>query len=171
MTKPRKLLMISLFGALLAGCGSDGLDDLREYVKNEHADRKPRVEPLPTVVSFEVYSYSAENLPDPFLLSNLKPQTAKAAGPRPDLNRRKEPLEDFPLDALKMRGTITRGKTVEAIIVAPDGTVHRVKKGQHAGQNFGMITRISEEKIDLVELIPGALGEWVEREASLAIQE
>jgi type IV pilus assembly protein PilP len=87
------------------------------------------------------------------------------------MNRRKEPLEDFPLDALKMVGTLSRGKQSWAVIQAPDGTVHRVQKGNYLGQNFGRIKRVSEEKVDLVELVQGAMGEWVEREASLAIQE
>ena len=87
------------------------------------------------------------------------------------MNRRKEALEDFPLDALKMVGTLSRGKQVWAVVQAPDGSVHRVQKGNFAGQNFGKIKSVSEEKIDLVELIQGALGEWIEREASLSIQE
>jgi type IV pilus assembly protein PilP len=87
------------------------------------------------------------------------------------MNRRKEPLEDFPLDSLKMVGTLSRGKQTWGIIQTTDGAVYRVQKGNHLGQNFGRITRVTDDKIDLVELIQGAMGEWVEREASIAIQE
>jgi type IV pilus assembly protein PilP len=89
----------------------------------------------------------------------------------PDPNRRKEPLEDFPLDSLKMVGTITRAKQAFAIIQAPDGSVQRVKAGDHMGQNSGLVTKVTEEKIDLIELVQGPLGDWVEREASLSLLE
>lgn len=166
------LLLAAL--VLLGGCAGDGMDDLRDFVKNAHADKKPRVEPLPDIKPYEAFAYAAQDLTDPFSAANLTPRSlaqARAGGPRPDMNRRKEPLEDYPLDALKMVGTLSRGKQTWAIIQDKDGGVHRVQKGNYIGQNFGRITRIGEEKIDLVEMVQGALGDWVEREASLAIQE
>jgi len=167
--RPVALLACAL---LLGGCAGDGMDDLRDFVKNTHADRKPKIEPLPEIKPYEAFSYSSAELPDPFSPSNLRPQSAgKASGPRPDMNRRKEPLEDFPLDALKMVGTLSKGKLSWGIIQAPDGTVHRVQRGNFIGQNFGKITRVSEDKIDVVELHQGPLGGWVEREAVLAIQD
>jgi type IV pilus assembly protein PilP len=149
---------------------------LRERVKNAHADKKPRVEPLPEIKTQESFAYSATNLVDPFASFNLKPSMGKAGGGSgdasgPDPNRRKEPLEDYPLDSLKMVGTITRGKQSFAIIQAPDGTVQRVKKGDHMGQNSGLVTKVTDEKIDLIELVQGPLGDWVEREAGLALLE
>lgn len=168
---PRSFLPVALAAFLLTGCGSDGLDDLRKFVQEAHADRKPKIEPLPEIKPYEAFAYAAANLVDPFSAVNLKPQQAgRATGPRLE-NRRKEPLEDYELDALKMVGTLSRGKQSWAVIQAPDGTVHRVQKGNHAGMNFGRITRVTEEKVYLVEQIQGALGDWVEREASLAIQE
>jgi len=159
--------------SVLGGCSSDGLDDLREFVKTAHADRKPKIEPLPEIKPYEAYAYAAADLTNPFSPTNLKPQATQgiAGGPRPDMNRRKEPLEDYPLDGLKMVGTLSRGKQSWGIIQTADGAVYRVQKGNHMGQNFGRIIRVTDEKIDLVELIQGALGEWLEREASLAIQE
>lgn len=169
----RAWITLVLASSLLTGCGSDGLDDLREFVKNAHADRKPKIEPLPEIKPYEAFAYAATDLTNPFSVTNLKPQSVQglAGGPRPDMNRRKEPLEDYPLDGLKMVGTLSRGKQSWGIIQTTDGAVYRVQKGNYLGQNFGRITRVSDEKIDLVELIQGALGEWVEREASLAIQE
>lgn len=170
-----KRLWFSLIcaGSLLVGCSSDGLDDLREFVRTAHADRKPKIEPLPEIKPYEAFAYAATDLNNPFSPANLKPQSVQgvAAGPRPDMNRRKEPLEDYPLDGLKMVGTLSRGKQSWGIIQTADGAVYRVQRGNYLGQNFGRITRVTDEKIDLVELIQGALGEWVEREASLAIQE
>lgn len=158
---------------LLGGCAGDGMEDLRDFVKNAHADKKPRVEALPEIKPYEAYAYSAAELTDPFSVANLTPRSmqAQGSGPRPDMNRRKEPLEDFPLDALRMVGTLSKGRQVWAVIQDKDGGVHRVQRGNYIGQNFGRITRINDDKIDLVELIQGALGDWVEREASLAIQE
>ncbi len=169
----RAWLPLVLTFVLLSGCGSDGLDDLREFVKTAHANRKPKIEPLPEIKPYEAFAYAASDLVDPFSPANLRPQTAqsKLSGPRPDMNRRKEPLEDYPLDSLKMVGTLSKGKQSWGIIQTTDGAVYRVQKGNHLGQNFGRITRVSDEKIDLIELIQGALGEWVEREASIAIQE
>jgi type IV pilus assembly protein PilP len=164
--------LVLAFG-LLAGCSSDGLEDLRDFVKTAHADRKPKIEPLPEIRPYEAFAYAAADLTNPFSPANLRPQSiqAKLGGPRPDMNRRKEPLEDFPLDALKMVGTLSKDKQSWGIIQTTDGAVYRVQKGNHLGQNFGRITRVTDEKIDLVELIQGAMGEWVEREASIAIQE
>ena len=164
------LLMASLFCAMMSGCSSDGLEDLREFVSTAYADRKPKVDPLPEIKMQETFIYNSANLTDPFASFNLMPQGQKSAsGPRPDPNRRKEPLEDYPLDSLKMVGTLMRGKQSWAVIQAPDGTVHRAQVGDHLGQNSGMINKISEEKVDLVELIQGSMGDWVEREANLAL--
>jgi type IV pilus assembly protein PilP len=155
------------------GCGSDGLDDLRTFVKNAHADRKPNVEPIPEMKPNQTFIYAATDLPDPFSASSkmrsLQPQTA--SGPKPDMNRRKQALEEYPLDALKMVGTLSRGKETWAVIQAPDGSVHRAQTGSYIGQNFGKVIKITEEKIELVELIPGSVGGWVEREAILAVPE
>jgi type IV pilus assembly protein PilP len=166
-------LLVTVFLCVaLSGCSSDGLEDLRDFVKNAYADRKPKVEPMPEIKMQETFIYNSVNLSDPFASLNLKPQGSKSAsGPRPDPNRRKEPLEEYPLDSLKMVGTLMRGKQVWAVIQAPDGTVHRAQVGDHLGQNSGMINKIIEEKIDLIELIQGSMGDWVEREASVALVE
>jgi type IV pilus assembly protein PilP len=162
--------------SLLSGCGGDGLDDVREFVKNAHADKKPKVEPLPELKVQETFAYNPDHLADPFTSLNLKSpigdgQKTGGTGPRPDPNRRKEPLEDYPLETLKMVGTLSRGKQIWAVIQAADGTVHRAKTGDHLGQNFGMITRITEEKVNIIELIQGNLGDWAEREANLSLAE
>ncbi len=167
------LIKVSLLCAVLVGCGSDGLDDVRTFVKNAYADRKPSVEPIPDMKPSQTFTYAADQLPDPFSASNkmisLQPQVA--SGPKPDMNRRKEALEEYPLDALKMVGTLSRGKETWAVIQAPDGSVYRAQRGSYIGQNFGKVIKITEEKIELVELIPGSPGSWVEREASLAVAE
>ena len=171
---PLRLAVATALAVALAGCSSDpGTADLREFVETAHAGRKPRVEPLPEIKTEEGFAYAAAELPDPFSPANLRPEVSAAAdsGPRPDLNRRKEPLEEYPLDALKMVGTLERGGQAWVVVRAPDGTVHRAAVGNHIGKNFGTIRSISDNKVEIVELVQGALGNWVEREASLALPE
>lgn len=165
-------LLVCLCSIWLTGCSSDDMSDLRNFIKNAHADKKPRVEPLPEIKTHEVFVYASEELADPFASFNLRPSGLQTgSGPSPDLNRHREPLEDYPLDSLKMVGTLSRGTDSWVVIQAPDGTVHRAQVGDHMGQNFGMITKISEEKVAIVELVQGALGDWIERDGNLAIEE
>lgn len=171
---PLRLAAATALAVALTGCDSDaGTADLREFVETAHAGRKPRVEPLPEIKAEEGFVYGAAELSDPFSSANLRPAAAAAAntGPQPDLNRRREPLEEYPLDALKMVGTLERGREAWVIVRAPDGTVHRASVGNYIGQNFGTIRTISDDKVEIVELVQGALGNWIEREASLALAE
>ena len=173
MDRHLKLVAITAAVLAIAGCGSDGMDDLRDFVANAHKGKTAKVEPLPEIKTTEPFAYSATKLSDPFAVGNLKPLANKTAGggPRPDMNRRREPLEDYPLDALKMVGTLARGKQAWVVVQAPDGTVHRASVGNHMGQNFGTITRITDEKVSLIELIQGSVGDWIERETSVALAE
>lgn len=164
-------ILIIVLGLLLSGCSGDGAADLRQWVEAQRKGRKPRVEPLPEIRTNESFIYTAGNLSDPFAPFNLKPTGENSGGPQPDMNRRKEPLEDYPLDSLKMVGTLSRGTQSWAVIQAPDGAVYRSKVGDRMGQNFGMVTKITEERINLVELIRNPLGDWIEREANIAIVE
>lgn len=162
----------------VSACSSDGLSDLREFTKNTHKDRKPRVDPIPEVKVYERFAYSAQKLPDPFSRENLRrtnisAKAATAGELQPDLTRPKEALEVYPLDALTMVGTLQRGKIIWGVIrvSSAGGEMHRVKVGNHMGRNFGMITDITEDKIVLVELIRSSLGDWIEREAAIKLRE
>ena len=165
------LALVAILCVALSGCGSDGMDDLRDWVAKERKGRKPRVEPLPEIKIQESFIYSADDMADPFAPFNLKPTGPRGKKICPGCDRRQEPLEAYPLDALRMVGTLSRGNQSWAVIQAPDGAVHRAKIGDHMGQNFGMVTNISEESVNLVELIQNPLGDWIEREANLAIAE
>lgn len=166
------LLGLCLIAPLVAGCADDGMSDLRQFVETAHAGKQPKIEPLPEIKTQELFAYGAANIADPFAAPNLRAQAAKGGGgPRPNMNRRREPLEEFPLDALKMVGTLQRGKQAWVVVRAPDGSVHRASVGNHMGQNFGTILRITEDKVSLKELIQGPLGDWIERESSLALAE
>ncbi|GMR18590.1 MAG: pilus assembly protein PilP [Gammaproteobacteria bacterium] len=172
MKNTLRAFLVLCMVAVLSGCADDGLSDLRQFVKDAHADRKPKVEPIPEVKTHEVFAYASAEGIDPFGVFNLRPRGTKSARYEgPNLRRRKEPLEEYPLDALKMVGTITRRNQSWVIIQAPDGTVHRAQVGNHLGQNFGEVTGINEEKVELVETIQNPLGDWIKRDASISIEE
>ena len=149
----------------LSGCG-DGLDELRAEI--EKAKQRPggRIEPLPEVVPYESYDYSMGTERSPFLQS-LAGETA--GGPRPDSQRAREYLEQFPLDTLKMVGTLKLGGGNFALIQTKDGLIHRVLPGNHLGQNDGRVMSVSDSRITLVEIIPDGLGGYLERPAALAL--
>lgn len=168
------LLSVLMLG--LAACSSDNMSDLRAYVQTEKAKPGGRVEPIPEVKPFESFIYQEASRRSPFEPWAVNsPNAAKRAtpgtGPAPDANRRKEALEAFPLDTLRMVGTLAQKSGLWAIIKAPDGLVYRVTRNNYLGQNHGRITQISEDKIDVVEIVPDGLGGWQERQASLALAE
>lgn len=157
---------------LLYGCADQRMDDLSRFVQNAHKDRKPRVDPLPRIRPHETFTYTAANLSDPFAAGNLGRRSPSInTGLTPDLDRRKEPLEQFPLDALRMVGTLSRAAIYWAIIRTPDGIVHRAAEGNYLGQNYGKIVAVQEEKVDITELVQNANGTWIERQSKLAIVE
>ena len=156
---------------MVVGCAEKSIDDLHNFTKNARIGKKPRVEPLPRIPPHETFVYTTAELTDPFAPGNLvrKKAPPTTGGLAPDTSRRKEPLEQFPLDAITMVGTLSRDKTAWAILRAPDGTVHRAQRGNYVGQSFGVITNVSEDKTELKELVRGANNNWVERGATIKI--
>jgi type IV pilus assembly protein PilP len=92
-------------------------------------------------------------------------------GIKPDFDRPSEPLEEYPLDSLRMVGTMQKGQETWALILDKDGAIHRVQPGNYMGQNYGKITRVTESEVDLTEIIPDGLGGWMERQSSIALKE
>jgi type IV pilus assembly protein PilP len=159
--------------ALLSGCGGEEASDLKQFVRESGEGLRGRVEPIPEVRQFEPFAYDAFDLPDPF-----QPHTQVAdargggGGPQPDVNRRKEALEAFPLETLKMVGTLEQRKVRYALIKTPDNSLYRVRSGNYLGQNFGVITSISEASVTLKEVIQdSSSGSWTERTSSLQLLE
>jgi type IV pilus assembly protein PilP len=143
--------------------------NLEEWVANVKAKPAPPLDPLPVMQQFETFEYAAQGLRDPF--SNAFTAEDTGSGPRPDSHRRKQTLEQFPLDSLDMVGTIGRGGSVVGLVVAPDKVVYRVQPGVYMGQNDGRVTAVHEDRIDLVELVPDGAGGWLERPASVALED
>lgn len=160
---------------LLAGCSSNEHKDLEAYVAQVKARKAGRIKPLPEFKSYETFVYKPADRRDPFEPFKEEATVTQAhdngAGPRPDLHRHKEALESFPLDGLKFVGTMERKGHEWAIVSAPDKLVYRVKVGNHIGQNYGEIKKITEDKISIREIVPNGLGGWVERDAALALVE
>ena len=170
--KMTRLLVLLGIALVLAGC-TRGVSDLHDWVAQEKAKKGAPIEPLPVIKTFETFKYDDQDRRDPFSpsVAELQPSGGATSGPRPDANRAKEPLEMFALDSLKMVGTVGVGPQMEVLVKDPDGVIHRVHKGEYMGQNYGHVTAVSDDHIDLVELVSNGNGGWMERPASIALGE
>ena len=158
---------IALLLGTLAGCGS-GMSDLEKWVAEVKARPAPPLDPLPVMQQFETFEYAAQNLRDPFSEAF---SGNGGGGPRPDPGRRKQTLEQFPLDSLDMVGTLGRGAGVIALVMAPDKVSYRVSPGAYLGQSDGRVTAVYEDRVELVELVPDGAGGWLERPATIALED
>ena len=154
---------------VLAAC-TKGTATLQVKIDEIKAIKGAPLEPLPVMKTFEVFEYTAQNMRDPFTAS-VEEEVTTQQGPRPDMNRAREALEAFPLDALDMVGTLGFSTDVTGLVKDPDGVIHQLRPDNYMGQNFGRITGIFEDRIELVELIPNGVGGWIERPASIALGE
>ena len=156
--------------ALLSAC-SDDMDELQQYVAQVKARKSTKIEPIPQIKQYEAFTYVPGDRRDPF--APTMPQSARGGSEavRPDLNRNKEPLEDFPLDALKMVGVIDYNKVLYAMIKAPDGVIHRVTVGNYIGQNFGKIVKITDNEVALDEIVPDGFGGFKEQPATISTEQ
>jgi type IV pilus assembly protein PilP len=159
----------------LAGCDGGEQQELRAELNDLTKELRGRVDPLPVVKPYEPLPYTAYDLADPFgpakiVLATKGSGQGGGSGIKPDLDRPKEPLEAYPLETLKMVGTLERGRNVFGLVKA-DAGLYRVRIGNYLGQNFGVITKISPSEITLRELIQDAGGDWSERESNLLLQE
>lgn len=164
-----------IFLALLAGC-SDDFSDLNQYITEVKAKPKSPIQPLPEVKVVESFIFKPDDLRDPFKPLEQPQQSEEAdmstgSGIKPDTRRRKEDLEAFPLDGLKMVGTVVMKSSLWGLVKASDGTIHRVRVGNYMGKNYGKILRIVPDKIELMEIVPDKPGTWREQQTSLALVE
>lgn len=161
--------LMLLASLLLVGCVG-GQSDLEQWVAQQKARKGAPLPALPVVKTFETFIYEDQDLRDPFASPQRKDeQNASTQGPSPNPDRVKEPLESYALDSLKMVGTIGTGPKAQALLEDADGVIHRVHDGNYAGQNYGHITSITEDNIELVELVPDGNGGWMERKANIAL--
>jgi len=164
------LLVFGVLGGGLAGCSFEEGDDLDQYMRDATKDVKPRVKPLPEVQPYMALQYNADaSLVDPF---RARKAVNKPSALQPNLNRPKEPMEAYPLESLKYVGLLSKSKLTYALVKTPDEAVQQVKLGSYVGQNFGRVIQIKDSEVVLTEIVQDDLtGDWVERTASLALQE
>ena len=174
-----KTLLAAVLAALaLAACGSSDQEELQQWMTEQRAATKPQVQPIPEPKKFTPQAYTQENVTDPF--SNLKltqalkresaQSTSNAALVAPELARRKEPLESYPLDSMKMVGSLIK-EGLPVALLRVDNLLYQVKPGNYLGQNYGKIMKVGETEVVLREIVQDAAGEWTERTATLQLQE
>ena len=161
-------LGIALVASTLAACGG-AKGDLEKWVAEVKAKPAPPLDPLPVMQQFETFEYTAQNMRDPF--DQAFSGDGAGSGPRPDPGRRKQTLEMFALDSLKMVGSLGGGKNLVALVMAPDKVTYRVTPGAYLGQSDGRVTGVYEDRVELVELVPDGAGGWLERPAKLALED
>lgn len=168
------LPILAVLLSVMTGCGGDDVSDLTKFIQDVKARPKTPIEPLPEIKVVESFIFKPDGLRDPFRPMERKDDDTSIDmsginGIKPDTERRKEELEAYPLDTLRMVGTLRNEKGLWGLVRARDGTIHRVQVGNHMGQNYGKILRILDDKIELMEIVPDKPGTWREQQSSLAL--
>jgi len=177
--RPARWIYLALLPLmLLTACSSSSEDELRDWMAQQKSQTFPKVTPLSEPKQFKPENYTEITEFDPFSVKKLtlalKKDSAQASSNaallEPELARRKEPLEEFPLDTIALVGSLVRaGQPVALVTVGK--LLYQVRLGDHLGQNYGRITKIVETEVTLREIVQDAAGEWIERTASLQLQE
>ena len=168
------VLLAPMAAVLLSACSAD-TDELQAWMEQQRREVKPNVTPIEPPKPYTPAPYTVDAAVEPFSTQKLtvalrieaRQPNSLLAG---ELNRRKEPLEAFPLDSMSMVGSVQRGGRPFALLRVND-LLYQVKVGDHLGQNYGRVTRIDETGVELREIVQDAAGEWIERSASLQLQE
>jgi type IV pilus assembly protein PilP len=175
--KRAPLLFLPAVIAAISGCTASNEVEIQQWMAEVRQTMKPTTQPVPEPKEFAPFAYEARTLVDPFdaqkvVMAVARQQQARvsASAIKPDLDRRRETLEGFPLDQVRMVGMMRQSGTNVALLET-NGATHLVRVGNYVGQNFGLITRISESELQLKEIVQDAAGEWVERPAKLELQE
>ncbi len=153
---------------LLAGCSGETHQDLRAWMAEQGKNVKGKLDPLPQMKPYEPFAYNAFDLSDPFKPRKIEPNrgNSKLA---PDMSRRKEPLEAFPLESLNMVGSLEQKKVMYALVRTPEKDVYQVRVGNYLGQDYGVVTAITDSEIRLKELVQDSAGDWTERSSTLQL--
>ena len=164
--------------SLLVGCGASSDEDVRQWMAEERNQTRPKVDPIPAPKQFKPEAYTNAAVTEPFsnekltqaLKRDASQVVANGALVAPELARRKEPLEAFPLDSMGLVGSIVKAGQPVALVKV-DNLLYQVKQGSYLGQHFGKVVKISETEVTLREIVQDAVGEWIERVATLQLQE
>ena len=168
-------LLPALALLVLAGCGADDTE-LSAWMQQQKNEVRPSVQPLQAPKRFDPQAYLAAAAADPFSAQKLsvaikqeaqQPSSLMAS----EMNRRKEPLEAFPLDRLDMVGTIGSGSGIIGLVMGPDKVTYRVRPGNYMGLSDGRVTAVFDDRVEMVELVPDGAGGWLERQAKIALED
>jgi type IV pilus assembly protein PilP len=170
----QRLAALGACAALLSACGAE-LDELRSWMEQQKREVKPNVTPMSPPRKFDPQPYAGADGVEPFSNQKLavalkRDERAPSSLLATELNRRKEPLEAYPLDSMSMVGSMNRLGRPYALLKV-DGLLYQVKPGDYIGQNYGRILRIDEGEIVLREVVQDAAGEWIERNSTLQLAE
>jgi len=165
-----KISLICLLSIGLAACGGGDGDDLDSFIKDSAKNMRPKIKPLPEVKPYLALQYNADGkLSDPF---RSRKASNKSGLLQPNMSRPREPMEAYPLESIKYVGQLSKTKLTYALLLTPDNGVQQVKIGNYVGQNFGMITKITDSEVELKEIVQDELsGDWIERVSNLPLQE
>ncbi|MFT5642792.1 MAG: type IV pilus assembly protein PilP [Janthinobacterium sp.] len=168
------VLPVALAPLLLSGCFESDVQEVNQWMAQVEREARVVVPVLTEPKAFTPFAYDDKDLTDPFSSNKMKSDLARigtdGGGIKPDMERRKELLESFPLDVFKMVGSMQKGGTMSALLQV-EKNVYRVEAGQHIGQNFGVITSVSESAVNIKEIVQDAGGDWVSRMAKIELQE
>jgi len=165
-----KLIPLAALTLLALGGCANHMDELKQKVVEIKGRPGDRIEPLPQIKPYESFAYTAAAMRSPFVPS-APARSDVTSAVRPDVKRSREFLEQFPLDTMRMVGTLQLAGRSYALVQGKDGLVHRVLPGNFMGQNDGRVLSVTKTKISLVEIVPDAVGGYIERPAALALAE
>jgi type IV pilus assembly protein PilP len=174
----QRLFVVLILTLVTSACTGSNEDEIRQWMADERNQTKPKVAPIPAPKQFRPEPYVNSSEIEPFsnlkLTQALKRDSAQAAANAglvaPELTRRKEPLEAFPLDAMALVGSIIKAGQPVALLKV-DSLLYQIKLGNYLGQNYGRVTKITETEVVLREIVQDAVGEWIERITTLQLQE
>ncbi|MBX3640831.1 MAG: pilus assembly protein PilP [Nitrosomonas sp.] len=171
MTVNCRIMLLMVTTLFIACEHGSSYSDLEAFISTAGDGLTGHVDPLPEVKPYESFTYAAFDIPNPFVPRKNEQAHHVSSELQPDLNRRKEFLESYPLESLQMVGSLERDKAFFAVIKSPEGTLYRVAVGNYLGQDFGQIRQISESEVKLREIIQDGVNEWTERISTLMLKD
>lgn len=174
-SKMFRYLFAAVGWAVLAGCSDNGITEVKQWMDETKRNAPVVVNKIAEPKTFTPFAYGGKDAIDPYnpvklSVAMARMQASSGSGIKPNLDRRREPLESYPLDTLAMVGTLQKAGLSYALLQT-DKTVYQIRVGNYIGQNFGLVTRIGDAEVELKEIVQDASGEWVERPAKLELQE
>jgi type IV pilus assembly protein PilP len=174
----RLVFMTVVMAFALVGCGASSEDELRQWMVEQKSQTRPKVAQISEPKQFKPEGYTQVTAIEPFsnqkLTQALKRESTQTAISgaliAPELARRKEALESFPLDTMALVGSLVKAGQPVALVKV-DNLLYQVRPGNYLGQNYGRVLKIAETEVTLREIVQDAAGEWIERTATLQLQE